>query len=125
MASNSNYQGEILWDGTPLRDASTDSLFEQVSSIAQNVFVFNSSIEDNVTMFSEFPEEALETAISRAHLGELIAERGKDSLCGENGNALSGGEKQRISIAGAFLRTRQYSWLTKQPQRWMLRQHIR
>ena len=103
-ASNSNYQGEILWDGTPLRDASTDSLFEQVSSIAQNVFVFNSSIEDNVTMFSEFPEEALETAISRAHLGELIAERGKDSLCGENGNALSGGEKQRISIARSLLK---------------------
>ena len=46
----------------------------------------------------------LDAAIRRAHLSELIAERGEDYLCGEGGNGLSGGEKQRISIARSLLK---------------------
>ncbi|MBO4688056.1 MAG: ABC transporter ATP-binding protein [Clostridiales bacterium] len=98
------YSGSISWDDTDLTKASSDSLFEQVSSIDQNVFVFNSSIIDNITMFRDFPDKEVGEAVSRAHLSDLLEERGRDYLCGENGCGLSGGEKQRISIARSLLK---------------------
>ena len=55
-------------------------------------------------MFRDFPENEVDNAISRANLSELIKERGSDYLCGENGGGLSGGEKQRISIARSLLK---------------------
>lgn len=55
-------------------------------------------------MFRDFPEEKINEAITKAHLKELIKERGTDYLCGENGQGLSGGEKQRISIARSLLK---------------------
>ena len=103
-ACGAEYSGKISWDDVDLKDSSSDSLFDQVSSIQQNVFVFNSSIKDNITMFRDFPEEKVQQAVVRANLGELISERGEDYLCGENGNGLSGGEKQRISIARSLLK---------------------
>ena len=55
-------------------------------------------------MFRNFKEEEIRRAIEQSGLAELFEEKGKDYLCGENGNALSGGEKQRISIARSLLR---------------------
>ena len=103
-ACGAKYSGSISWDDTDLKDSSSDSLFDQVASIQQNVFVFNSSIRDNITMFRDFPEEKVKQAEMRANLGELLKERGEDYLCGENGSGLSGGEKQRISIARSLLK---------------------
>ena len=104
MASSKDYQGEILYDGKELRTISPGSLYDLVSIIQQNVFVFNSTIRDNITMFSEFPEEEIDRAVQLSGLKKLIDEKGEDYLCGENGSGLSGGERQRISIARALLR---------------------
>ena len=104
MAGSMDYHGRIFFDHTELKEANVDSLYELISIIQQNVFVFDASIRDNVTMFREFPEEELENAIARAHLSELLAARGDTYRCGENGKGLSGGEKQRISIARSLLR---------------------
>ncbi len=104
MASRSDYSGQILYDGKELRDISSESLYEMVSVIQQNVFIFNASIRDNITMFSQFPKEEVDRAIEMSGLSALIAQRGEDYLCGENGSGLSGGEKQRISIARSLLR---------------------
>ena len=57
-----------------------------------------------VTMFRDFPKDELDAAIRRAHLDALLRERGADYLCGENGGGLSGGEKQRVSIARSLLK---------------------
>ena len=104
MAGSTAYGGRILLDGTELREAAPESVYELISVIQQNVFVFNASIEENISMFRQFPQEELGDAIRHAHLGELLARRGQDSLCGENGCSLSGGEKQRISIARSLLK---------------------
>ena len=104
MASSRNYQGQILYDGKELKTVSTCSLYNLVSIIQQNVFVFNSSIRDNITMFSQFSEEEIERAVRLSGLKKLIDEKGVDYCCGENGSGLSGGERQRISIARALLR---------------------
>ncbi len=104
MASSKNYQGEILYDGKELKNISAGSRYDLVSIIQQSVFVFNSTIRDNITMFSEFPEEEIERAVRLSGLSKLIDEKGADYLCGENGSGLSGGERQRISIARALLR---------------------
>ena len=104
MASSRDYQGQILYDGKELKTVSTGSLYDLVSIIQQNVFVFNSSIRDNITMFSRFPEAEIDRAVRLSGLKKLIDEKGADYRCGENGSGLSGGERQRISIARALLR---------------------
>lgn len=104
MASYHNYQGEIIFDDTELGKISAHSLYDLVSIIQQNVFVFNNTIKENITMFKEFNEDEINQAIKSSGLEKLINERGKDYLCGENGSSLSGGERQRISIARALLR---------------------
>lgn len=107
MASHDGYSGSICYDDTELRQIRSESLYEMVSVVQQNVFIFNSSIRDNITMFSDFPREEVDRAIELSGLSKLIAERGEDYLCGENGNGLSGGEKQRISIARSLLKKAQ------------------
>ena len=107
MASHSDYSGSICYDDTELRQIGSDSLYEMVSVVQQNVFIFNASIRDNITMFSDFPGEEVDRAIEMSGLSKLIAERGEDYLCGENGSGLSGGEKQRISIARSLLKKSQ------------------
>ena len=104
MASYQDYQGQICYDGKELKNISTGSLYDLVSMIQQNVFVFNSTIRDNITMFSDFPEEEIDRAVRLSGLSKLIEEKGANYLCGENGAGLSGGERQRISIARALLR---------------------
>ncbi|MDD6033035.1 MAG: ABC transporter ATP-binding protein [Oscillospiraceae bacterium] len=107
MASDPGYSGSICFDDTELRTIRDDALYEMVSVIQQNVFIFNASIRDNITMFSSFPEEEVNRAIRLSGLSSLIEARREDYLCGENGSGLSGGEKQRISIARSLLRRSQ------------------
>ena len=104
MSASTEYGGSITIDDKELRSISADSLFDIMSVIQQNVFIFNASIRDNVTMFRDFSREKIENALKKAHLEGLISERGDEYMCGENGKDLSGGEKQRISIARCLLK---------------------
>ena len=104
MSSYSDYKGKILFDNTEMKNISPESLYDVVSMIQQDVFVFNSSVKNNVTMFKDFTKEEIDEAISRARLDSFVKEKGDNYLCGENGKDLSGGEKQRISIARSLLK---------------------
>ena len=104
MASDTDYSGSIRYDDTELREIRTDALYELVSVIQQNVFIFNASIRDNITMFSDFPREEVDRAMEQSGLSALVEARGEGFQCGENGCNLSGGEKQRISIARSLLK---------------------
>lgn len=107
MASHHDYDGTICYDDTELREINSSNLYEIESIIQQNVFVFNATIKDNITMFRDFSEEQISEAIRLSGLSALIEEKGAEYLCGENGSGLSGGEKQRISIARSLLKKSQ------------------
>lgn len=104
MGSYFNYQGEIRFDGQELKEINLDSLYDLVSIIQQNVFVFDSTIQNNITMFKDFDEDRIKLAIKQAGLSALIEQKGLNYTCGENGSGLSGGERQRISIARCLLK---------------------
>lgn len=106
-AAHRSYDGAIYYDDTELRQINSEALYELESIIQQSVFVFNATIRDNVTMFSDFDEDQINEAIRLSGLTALLAEKGESYLCGENGCALSGGEKQRISIARSLLKKSQ------------------
>lgn len=104
MGSFSDYTGTISYDGTELHALRGESLVALTSVIQQNVFTFDASIRDNITMFRDFPQSEVDEAMRRAHLTEMVERCGADFRCGENGKNLSGGEKQRISIARSLLK---------------------
>lgn len=107
LGSWSDYQGSVTIGGQELRSIQSESLYNTLSLIQQNVFVFDSTIAENITMFKKFPEEAIEDAVRRSGLAQLLEEKGRDYRCGENGCNLSGGERQRISIARCLLKKTQ------------------
>ena len=104
MGSSNDYQGSIRFDQRELRSIATESLYGLVSVVQQNVFIFDDTIHNNITMFRHFDEKLVQQATEKAGLTPLLAERGEDYICGEGGSGLSGGERQRISIARCLLR---------------------
>lgn len=104
MGAYDSYSGSIAIDGKELREVDTDSLYDLMSLIGQNVFLFDDTIRRNITMFRDFPDGQVDSAVKRSGLSELLSQRGEDYRCGENGAGLSGGERQRVSIARCLLR---------------------
>lgn len=104
MGAYDGYSGSISIDGKELKEVDPDSLYDLMSLIGQNVFLFDDTIRNNITMFRDFPDPLVEESVRRSGLSELLAQRGGDYRCGENGAGLSGGERQRVSIARCLLR---------------------
>ena len=104
MGADGGYTGSIRIDGRELRQVDTDSLYDLMSLIGQNVFLFNDTLWRNITMFRDFPAEQVRKAVKESGLTQLVSQKGKDYICGENGGNLSGGERQRVSIARSLLR---------------------
>lgn len=101
-----NYNGNIKIDNLDLRNVG--NLYDVLTVIDQNVFIFNDTIYNNISMFKDFSEYDMKNAIERSGLSELIKNKGGDYQCGENGSNLSGGEKQRISIARSLMLKKQF-----------------
>jgi ATP-binding cassette subfamily B protein len=100
-------QGSILIDNKDIMSLKRRDLRRLIGIVQQSVFLFDSSIRDNI-MFGR-PEASVEEmldAARRAHILEFIESLpdGFDSLVGERGVKLSGGQKQRVSIARVFLK---------------------
>ena len=104
MGAYDGYEGSITVDGKELSTVDPDSLYDLISLIGQNVFLFDDTVRRNITMFRDFPDSEVQAAVERSGLTELLLDRGQDYRCGENGVGLSGGERQRVSIARALLR---------------------
>lgn len=100
-------EGQIIIDGTELKDIATDSLFDKVSMVFQDVTLFNDSVLENIRIGrKDASDEAVYKAAEMAGCLEFIEKlpQGINTLIGENGSELSGGQRQRISIARAFLK---------------------
>ena len=104
MGIEQSQGGEITIGNRALSTLPEESLFHSISYIQQEVFIFDGSIYENITLFQDYGKEELEQAIEKSGLKNLILEKGLDYPCGENGAALSGGERQRINIARSLLR---------------------
>lgn len=99
-----NYSGNVLLNGIEMTKIDSESKYKLFSMIQQNVIIFNSTIKDNITMWrKDFSDVEVSNAVTKANLDDFIQEKTLDYICGENGTNLSGGEKQRISIARAIL----------------------
>lgn len=98
-------EGKICIDGTDLDEISRNSIINLISTINQNVFLFKGSIYDNITLFSkDYSEEKVKDIILKAELGKYLDRLYDKELISENANNLSGGEKQRISIARSLIK---------------------
>ncbi|MFU0790524.1 thiol reductant ABC exporter subunit CydD [Virgibacillus proomii] len=101
-------EGQILVDGKPLWNYQEEDWFRQLSYISQHPYIFAGSIADNITIGNktEISRKAIERAAEQAGILEMITslDNGFDTLVGEGGRGLSGGEKQRLALARAFLK---------------------
>ena len=102
------YSGKIRFDGKNAKDFTTEQLQQHMSYIEQDVFLFNSTIRDNITLGEDFTDELIERAIKGSALaGDLVnMPLGLDTPVGEDGSNLSGGQKQRVAIARALIHNR-------------------
>lgn len=98
--------GTILMDGNDLRDITKASFFKHISNVEQNVFLFEDTVKNNITLFKGYSEDEIAIAISRAGLRDFIDSlpQGLDTIIYDNGKNISGGEKSRIAIARGLLR---------------------
>ena len=100
-------EGEILIDGKDIKEISTESLFDKVSIVFQDVVLFNQSVMENIRIGKQnASDEEVKRAAKLANCTDFIEkmDKGFDTVIGENGAELSGGERQRLSIARAFLK---------------------
>ncbi len=97
--------GEILFDGINSRDFTLASLRQQISLIPQQPELFHRSVRDNITMGADVSDAELQVVAAKAQSLEFIQQLPQqfETQVGERGVKLSGGEKQRIAIARAFL----------------------
>lgn len=100
-------EGTVLIDGTDVRDLTLTSLGETVGAVTQETYLLHASVRDNLLLAKpDATQQELEEACRMAAIHNHIAglENGYDTLVGERGYKLSGGEKQRLAIARAILK---------------------
>ena len=99
-------EGKITIDGTDIKDISYESLVDNISFVFQDTFMLHDTIYENIIMGKNYTREEVENAAKKAQIHDFIMSLPDryETKIGEGGIKLSGGEKQRISIARAILK---------------------
>lgn len=97
-------EGDIFYDSEPLKNISLESLYSKVSYLSQDAPVFDGTIRENLVFDKEASETDMQICLEKTQLQPMIAalERGVETRIGEKGTCLSGGEKQRLALAGLW-----------------------
>ena len=98
--------GYISIDNQDLQAISAESLYNLMTIVQQDVYIFDDTLKANITLNQFFTDEEIKQAVQQSGLESYILENelGLQTSCGENGSNLSGGERQRLSIARALIR---------------------
>ena len=98
--------GYISIDNQDLQAISAESLYNLMTIVQQDVYIFDDTLKANITLSQSFTEDDIKKAVQQSGLESYILENelGLQTLCSENGSNLSGGERQRLSIARALIR---------------------
>ena len=100
-------KGSILLNGIELRDFKLEDLRSRIALVAQDTYLFNNSLRENILVAKPAATELeLSEAVKLSALSEVIESlpNGLDTMVGERGASLSGGQRQRVAIARAFLK---------------------
>ena len=99
-------EGKITIDGTDIKDISYESLMDNISFVFQDTFMLHDTIYENIIMGKNYTHEDVENAAKKAQIHDFIMSLPDryETKIGEGGIKLSGGEKQRISIARAIIK---------------------
>lgn len=97
--------GKITIDGHNLRDVKRDEYYKLVANIEQQVFIFEDTVRNNITLYKDYSEKEINEAIQAAGLTDFVKglPKGLDTIIYDNGRNISGGERSRIVIARALL----------------------
>lgn len=98
-------EGKILIDNKNLKDIRKESYFRNISNVEQQVFLFEDTLRNNITLYKDYSEEEINLAIERAGLRDFVdgLQNGLDTIIYDNGKNISGGERSRVAIARGLL----------------------
>ena len=98
--------GHISIDNQDIQAISAESLYNLMTIVQQDVYIFDDTLRANITLNQSFIDEEIKQAVQQSGLESYVleSESGLQTLCGENGSNLSGGQKQRLSIARTLIR---------------------
>ncbi len=100
------YTGAVLIDKLNNKEINSSSIYNLISVIQQDVFMFDTTIKENIALFENYDTDTLNSIFDNSGLSDFInsLEHKENSHIGENGSSISGGEKQRVALARAFIR---------------------
>lgn len=98
-------KGAIYIDDNNLMDITKESYFKNISNVEQQVFLFEDTLRNNITLYKEYTEEEINDVIDKSGLKEFVEglPKGLDTMIYDNGKNISGGERSRVAIARGLL----------------------
>lgn len=104
QVSYKNLSGNILWNSIPIENFIEKSYYDKINKMEQNIALFDGTIKENVSLFKDYSEENILEILEIVDLKDLVKEKGLDYILENNGQNISGGQRQRLSLARILLK---------------------